>query len=603
MITMIRRNLKQGLKRIFQEYRNISIKNKLLLLFYIQILIPIVFIGYTSYTKSAQVAKDRSFAYSQDILRMIELRIEDMKEDIDSLTLQLLYDNRVYGFLKESNSDSLNKYENSIYIKNLLRDAIFSREAVESICIVTSKNDYIYFDADRKKRSIRERIPYEEIYTEASKSNGNTSLILNKTSGEIIDIYAARVIYDRDSFKPIGLIALLIKREFIESLYRDLSQESIRNISILSDDYLEIVINDSDKRYIDTLKQQSEKVQKGYNIDNKNKMLISYVVMENPNWRIVYHTPLSELYSEINSLRITISLIVVWSIVVLSILSSFTAMDIINPVKDLVGSMKELEKTGTHKQVNTNRNDEIGYLARSFNNMSSRIHYLLNMIYKEKLTRKEAELKALQAQINPHFLFNTLENINWMAQLNGVPEISTTVTALAKLMEANIGKGDKLITLGQEIEYIDNYIAILKNRFGDRLIIEKNIDEETLSVLIPKLLIQPVVENALHHGLEKVVRQGKVIFNTYIEADDVIIEVIDNGIGMTDEDLENLRETISEQADRAKESIGLSNVNKRIKLFYGEEYGVQVESKFDEYTKVILKLPIKNFRRDGEYYV
>ena len=599
---MLKIRIKDILNKIVQVYRNTTLKNKLLLLFYTQILIPMVFIGYTSYTKSAQVLENKSIAYSQDILRMIELRIEDMEADINALTLQLLYDNRIYGFLKESKADALNRYDNSSYIRNLLRDAIFSRESVDSICIITSRNDYIYFDEDREKRSIRDRIPYDEIYAEALKSKGSTTLVLNKTQNVVLDIYAARAIYDRDTFEPIGLIALLIKREFVESLYRDLSEESIRNISVLSEDYKEIVINDSDKIFIDTLKQQGNMGQRGYSIDEKNKMLVSYVFMEDPNWRIVYHIPFSELYKEIDSLKINILLIVVWAIVVLSILSGFTSMDIVNPIKQLVRSMKELEFSGTHLQVNTNRNDEIGYLTRSFNNMSARIHYLLNMIYKEKLTRKEAELKALQAQINPHFLFNTLENINWMAQLNGVPEISNTVTALAKLIEANIGKGNKLITLGQEIEYIDNYIAILKSRFGDRLVIEKNISEDTLSIMIPKLLIQPVVENALHHGLEKVTRQGRVIFNAYKVSEDVIIEIIDNGIGMTENELDNLRKTISGQTPKVENSIGLSNVNKRMRLFYGDEYGVQVESKYDEYTKVTLRLPIKNFRQEGEYY-
>jgi two-component system sensor histidine kinase YesM len=281
------------------------------------------------------------------------------------------------------------------------------------------------------------------------------------------------------------------------------------------------------------------------------------------------------------------------------------AYDIVNPINKLVKAMKVIEKEGSHNPVQINRSDEIGFLGKSFNRMSERIDYLVNIIYKEKLTRKEAELKALQAQINPHFLFNTLENINWMAQLNGVTEISDTVTALAKLMEASIGKGDKLIPISEELEYIDNYIAILKYRFLDRFVVEKNIAEESLHILIPRLLIQPLIENSISHGLEMIRRQGKITINTYVKEDEVIIEVLDNGIGMSEGELKELINSIDEKVDgsTSKSGIGLSNVNKRIKLFYGEQYGVRVESSLNEYTKVTVRIPDKALRVEGEYYV
>jgi two-component system sensor histidine kinase YesM len=231
--------------------------------------------------------------------------------------------------------------------------------------------------------------------------------------------------------------------------------------------------------------------------------------------------------------------------------------------------------------------------------MSKKIDYLVNRIYKEEIALKEAEIKALQAQINPHFLFNTLENINWMAQLNGVPEISETVSALAKLIDGSIGRGNRTITFREELEYIDNYMTVLKNRYENRLEVIKTLDEGLMEVKIPRLLIQPLVENAVKHGIGKSRRKGIIKLDAYREKGHIVFEVADNGMGMTQEELESLNLRLKkdtqilevDSAAAARKSIGLENVNRRIKLLYGSSYGVEIESSYDEYTRVTVRIP------------
>ncbi|MDT8715526.1 sensor histidine kinase [Clostridium sp. 19966] len=589
---------------ILRFYRNISLRNKLLLLFCIQIIIPIIFIGYTSYHRSSMVINEKSFNYSQDILKMIDMRIGDLCHDIDSLSMQILYDNRIYEFLKQGyNGKDSTYYSNYNYTQNILRDSVLSRSGIESICMYTPNNDCVYFDGNTQNTSIREKLPYNFVRKAALSANGNNCWVLYKIDNSDQDIYAARIIYNRDDFKPIGMIAILINREYIKSLYEELSKEGTNNISILSANNEEIIGSSGDKTYLSMVNEKGYAGGSGHYIDNKNKLLISYVVLNNPDWRIVYHRPLKEIYKDINDLRIKIIIFVIWSILGLSLLSRITAFDIVTPIDNLVEAMKRVEKGDSYKEAKVEREDEIGYLFRSFNNMAKRIDYLLNSIYKEKITRKDAEIKALQAQINPHFLFNTLENINWMAQLNGVPEISNTVTALSKLMEANMGKGDKLVNLSEEFAYVENYFEIMKYRLEDRLTIEKNIQQETLEIKIPKLLVEPIVENSLIHGIENVRRQGKVVLNSFLDSEEVVIEVIDNGIGMKEKELEKLLEDIEgEESSTVIERIGLSNVNKRIKLFYGEKYGLKVQSEYDKYTKVTIRIPANNIKGDN-YYV
>lgn len=597
-------------------YRDISIRYKLLLLFYIQILIPLIFIGYMSYQKSSEVIKNKSINYSQDLLKMIEVRLDDLDENMDSLSQELLLDRRVYDVLNSSDGDE-NKvsFYNDVY--NILRKTTLSRQEIQSICLISSKGDIYYFDSNISKVNIKQMLPYDGILNSARQAGGKLCWYLDKKDGAVQNIYVTRIVNNRDNFSEIGMLAVLIKKEYLQSIYRDLISDSLKNVSIITYNNEEILSRNKDYSYLlNEFYSRNIEGQRGYYIDSKNKMLVSYVPIPKLHWTIVSHLSLKELNREIDMLRLWIILTFIASLCILTVLSLLTAMDIIEPLNKLVKGMKKVERGESHEDIELNRNDELGYLSQSFNRMSRKIDYLVNSIYKEQITRKEAELKALQAQINPHFLFNTLESINWMAQLHDASEISEVVTALASLMDANIGRDDKLIPLREEFDYINNYIAIIKSRYEDKLSIVKEIDESLLDMSIPKLLIQPLIENAVYHGIEKITRPGEIKIRAFRQkgafpkegafqkeedlgqSNDVIIEVRDNGMGMSEEELDALNDRLSSDSSPIfgsinvkRKSIGLENVNRRIKLFYGEEYGLKIESKYGEYTNVRVRIP------------
>lgn len=588
------------LNRFVLFYKNTSIKNKLLLLFYIQIVIPLFFISFTSYQKSAEIIEQKSINYSQDILKMIELRFNDLSSSMQVLTLELLYDNRVYDALNSSDiEDNITVYGRANEIRSILRQATLSRNEIQSICLVTKNRHFYGFDSDSGKMRIEMELPYDSAVEAARKGKGQLVWFLEKQDGKVSSIYVTRMVYGRDNYNEIGLMAINIKKQYLESVYTDLSEESVNNISILSENNEEIIKEVENAGIFKEFYSQQLQGKRGFKIDSKAGMLVSYVLLEDPHWKIVYHIPLKELYREMDTLKRWVMLITVYGLIILSVLSVLTSVDIINPINRLVEGMKKVEKGKKHENVELDRNDELGYLSESFNRMSKKIDYLVNRIYKEEIALKEAEIKALQAQINPHFLFNTLENINWMAQLNGVPEISDTVSALAKLMDGSIGRGDRAITLREELEYIDNYMTILKNRYENRLEVVKNLDERLLETKIPRLLIQPLVENAVKHGIEKSRRKGVIRIDAYRQDGHIVFEIADNGIGMKQEELEvlNLRlreDSLFNEANStgpSRKSIGLENVNRRIKLMYGSSYGLDLDSSYDEYTKVTVRIP------------
>lgn len=581
-------------------YKNTSIKNKLLLLFYIQIAIPLFFISVTSYQKSAEIIEQKSINYSQDILKMIELRFNDLSSSMQVLTLELLYDNRVYDALNSSEfEDNITIYKRANEIRSILRQATLSRNEIQSICLVTNNRRFFGFDSDSGKMRIEIALPFDSAVEAARKGRGQLVWFLEKQDGKVSSIYVTRMVYDRDTYNEIGLMAINIKKQYLESVYTDLSKESVNNISILSEGNEEIIKDGESPELLKDFSQQQVQGKRGFYIDKKAGMLVSYVLLEDPNWKIVYHIPLKELYREMDTLKRWVLLIMIYGLIILSVLSVLTSLDIITPINRLVEGMKKVERGNKHEDVKLDRDDELGYLSESFNRMSKKIDYLVNRIYKEEIALKEAEIKALQAQINPHFLFNTLENINWMAQLNGVPEISDTVSALAKLMDGSIGRGDRTITFREELEYIDNYMTILKNRYENRLEVIKTLDDQLMETKIPRLLIQPLVENAVKHGIEKSRRKGIIKINAYRKEGHVVFEVADNGIGMTQEELDALNQRLHEDmlvndgntSATARKSIGLENVNRRIKLMYGSSYGLEIDSSYDEYTRVIVRIP------------
>jgi two-component system sensor histidine kinase YesM len=607
--------MKNPLGKIFKFYKDLPIRQKMLLIFNIQIIIPLFFIGYMSYWISANTIRDKSIDYSQDILRTIELRLMDSVNNLNHISQDLMYEENIYNDLRNDGSaynpnDPLNVYITTDSIQSTMKKFIISRNEIQSICVVSRDGKPKYSaDNNSSKISIRDLINYKEMSEKARQGHGKPMWYFDFKDSNVNNIFLVRTLYDRDNYKDeIGLLVMLIKKEFFQSVYLDLLTEDMKNIVVISEDNHFIVSRDSDYAHLYNRNIQKQFLGKrGWMKDEEGGNLISYVSMEQPRWKIVAFIPLDSLYKEISDLRLWMIVFCIATVIILSLISRIIAFDLIKPIKLLVDGMKKVQK-GKTVGVKVDRNDELGFITKSFNEMANEIEHLITWIYREQITRKEAQLKALQSQINPHFLFNTLESINWMAQLNNVPEISETVTAFSSLMEASIGRDDKLITLREELTYIDNYISILKKRFEDGIQLIKHIEtEKILEINIPRLLIQPLIENAVYHGIDRSSRTGIINLNVYTKEDILFIEVMDNGMGIDEEELRILNKNLSMDNDtyfrthvnKDRKSIGMENVNRRIKLFYGERFGIKIESETGEYTKVVVSIPANTAEADG----
>lgn len=322
-----------------------------------------------------------------------------------------------------------------------------------------------------------------------------------------------------------------------------------------------------------------------------------YKRLETSRHRVDYMVSLDAevLTEEMLLVRTIIWILLLFMIPLMIVIFVFFNRHVNKPVASLRKGCREIEKEHYGYQIEEENQDEEFYeLRAAFNGMSQKLQYQFEKIYLEELALKDANIMALQSQINPHFLNNTLEIINWEARMNGNQKVSSMIEALSTMLEATMNRSKiQVIPLSEELSYVDAYLYIISQRFGDNFECKKNIDESLLSVKIPRLIIQPIIENAVEHGMN-FHETGKVELTVYRKEDKLCIEVMDNGV-LTGKDKDKIRQLLSDQSaqDQPSLSIGIRNVNKRLKIMYGEEYGLTIISNAQGYTVSTITVKIE----------
>ena len=326
-------------------------------------------------------------------------------------------------------------------------------------------------------------------------------------------------------------------------------------------------------------------------------LIYSVQTLENSTWRVVGVSSFEELISDgqHEALRMVgISAIVILAAsVVLSILLSRTLS---LPIHDLILAMRSFEKSAdnfTYEPVTGVR--EVQNLSASFGHMVRKIQQLMVTVRSEEVNLRKTELKALQAQINPHFLYNTLDSISWMCERGKNAEAVEMVGALAKLFRISISKGHELIPIRSEVQHAQSYLQIQSVRYRNQFAYRFEVDEDCLDFLCNKITLQPIIENAICHGINGLVDEGEITIRVTSEGEDILFIVEDNGVGM---EPEQIAEIFTRKPD-GKAGIGIKNVNDRLKIWFGERYGLHIESEPDCGTRVTVRMP--KVREEDEY--
>lgn len=385
-------------------------------------------------------------------------------------------------------------------------------------------------------------------------------------------------------------------------------EQIFRNIDVGKNGYIYLINNDGEIIYhpkqqliYSNLLEENNIVASTYDdgsikeIFKGEDRLITVKTVGYTGWKVVCVTPIKDITSDYR--RVGIIVILLLSIFIFSYLNMIVSVRITNPIVELEKSVKQLENGDNNVDISIKGSYEIQHLGKAIKSMIKQMHVLMENIIQQQEAKRKSELNALQAQINPHFLYNTLDSIIWMIENENYDGSIIMVTALARLFRISLSKGKNIISVRNEIEHVRNYLTIQNIRYKNKFTYEIQDDENTLDLCCIKLIIQPLVENAIYHSMEFMDGDGEIIIKLYINDDNLFIEVIDNGLGMTEDEAMNLLK--KERKNKSKGSgIGIKNVNDRIKIYFGEKYGVSIYSEPDEGTMIRINMPCIRYDED-----
>jgi two-component system, sensor histidine kinase YesM len=604
---MKKRKVKLLIKKILKSlnFSNMPIKTKLFLVFSFVFIAMILlsFIIYSNYRKDKE--SGILDLISQMNVQTIK-KIDSYIDDLGNITkAPLLKDdnnnyNETFLALEASNNGEVD-FHSSRKLDNETFNLLMIKPSLHSVFIFNTKGKGGY-TLRGMELSPTAFIPVNEKWfkkTLAAKGSpvfvSSFLLPVSSSTDKILVFSVARGIKNVDEEKMIGVILVNSRIEILDNFIKDMLVYPHQKITIVDDEGR--IIYDMDRKKI-TQKLDSHVLgligeDHGFykNIEIGGlECLLSYQKSELTGMKIINTIPIEELNTNLDKMSIA-TILVTFTILVISlffvlILSSI----IVNPLKKLALTMHLVEKGDFDMRIVSNRSDEIGELSKSYNRMAVKIKRLIREVYLDKINQKELELQMLKNQINPHFLYNSLESIRMVAEVDGNENVSDMLYSLGNILRYGISLKKEIVTVRDEIEHLKDYILLQKVRFEDIFVIELDINESIYDMNILKLILQPILENAIYHGLSQIASGGIIKISGFSHEGNIVFEVSDNGSGMEKDRLQMLNDYIHGVNDSFK-SIGLKNVQRRIELYYGLGYGLQISSVFGEGTTVRVTLP------------
>ena len=576
---------------------NVSLRTRMLLSNIVVALIPFLIFsivsGFVFLDHAQKTAEEHSVQLIHQVSNSMDVYVETIEKMVNYIQLEL---QDTPFFTMESEGASGWESETD-YIRSVLENVANSHREVAGIFIATKEDLYV---STGMSRISRDPFQNERWYREASENPEEIQLISVVTGRNIVtnrsysidDVFSlAKAVQDPETGEVLGVILLDIRHDIIQSSINGVTIGEKGFVFVMDQEdnivYTPVngIVYRVNPKWVKAMEPMSVQIQGGsYQIRSE---LSPYT-----GWRTVGVFSMDEVMSSVNTIVYILFTCVIISLVLVVIVSFKFSRTLTNPIFKLKRLMKQAESGDLTVRFNFQHNDEIGELGQSFNHMIARIDQLIQMVYVEQENKRTAEMKSLQEQIKPHFLYNTLDTISWMARDYDAEDIVRLVDALTNMFRIGLSHGKDIITVKEEITHVSNYLYIQKIRYKDKLNYVIHVDESLYAIEVPKLILQPLVENAIYHGV-KAKRGGTITITGVPEGENLVFTVQDNGAGMPQEKVEELNRRMSERSvlDEQK-SFGLFYIRERIQLCYGTGYGVHVESALGEGTRVTITLPL-----------
>lgn len=599
--------------------KNLSLKNigieKVLFFSYVMVILPLLIVSIIMNSYFVDNYKQELITSNMQFVNEFQLNMDyNIKETI-SMSLTLYSNNDLLDILsKPQDRDQIEKVKDFKTFNNYLQMLIY-RNFISGVYIYTYDGQYYFGNCNTGMFNINETLKSSSWLKSIIPQNGAFAFLATHQPNQLIGgtpvFSMVRNITETSTGKQLGLMLIDINPEMIGSVYQFPDSNSNRKF-IVTDSKRSIIYHSDKNRIMSILSDNKYDPvflnDKGYFTysDHGVNYLASYSTSRLSNWKVIAVTPLESVVEKANTIRSSLIWLVIISLLFAIIFSILFSQYISQPLKNLTVKMQSVGMGNFETSCTPKGTKEVYLLGEGFNSMIEKIKNLLKNEFQLKLLKKDAEFKALQAQINPHFLYNTLESISILADIEKVPQVGKTCRILSNMFRYSISTKTDVVPIRCEIEHLQDYLSIIKLRFEEMIDFHINIGSELYEYEIIKLVLQPLVENSINHGLSDLSTKGIISVSALKENEIINFIISDNGKGMTVEKkndiinmLKNINSTnIWEAWQDNSTSIGLRNIHLRLASYYGQKYGiVSIESNPGGGTSISISIPAVKIQR------
>jgi two-component system sensor histidine kinase YesM len=579
------------------------LRNKLVFAFSFIVVFIVILLSYLSFRQTTNINAANFIDSSQKILKLVNQNLDSYVDQIDELSLSPRKDAQFMDALLS------NEYLGQFYIQNQIKNLFYSRDDIEEISIYTPLDHQLYRISRSTVNLTQEldtQTPNEPWYQQAAHSPNFRSMEsawYRHKEGETSNfLIFHRILINISDKRPLAAISITLNQKQFSRITRDITEKPEEFIGLFGDSNepfflkgLELSIEDQKDLLAHMDKQSENSRHTTWKKDHTNYLMI-YNNSAQSKWRLIELTPMDLLNQSAAKARqfnlLVGSGLVIFFIAVIIVVSNA----ITRRLKNFSRRIDQLGEGNFELDYEIRGSDEIANLSRKFNQMVVRINDLIAERYEIKINERDARLRALESQINPHFLYNSLQAISTEAIINDMDSIHHMVDALASSLRYCIKEGET-VKVADELEHIHNYLLLQKARFGSRLNVEFAVSDEVLDGFIPKMSLQILLENSIEHALEQMSEAIHITIEAYASKDFMVLKVSDDGPGIASERFHEIMESLDDNYFEYDESIGLKNLYSRLKLRFGNEATLTIRSEYKQGTEVEIGLPLrKDFR-------
>lgn len=590
--------VKKVLFRIKGWFRSQGIRQKINIIYIILIIGQLFILTFAANYISNKAIISSTIKQSDESSRLVMTNIENILDNTESYANDLTV--RINNYFVDDTVYKRNDYYTNMMFKKIFRNTLYVYKRIYSALLLLDDN--ASFVSDNVTNYINEQKIIND-YTKLIKDGNERSIWLgmekNQFSADTDNPYVLTLgkgLVNIDTGKHLGVLAVVTSENTFSNIYKNMGMGQSGKYLIC--DKNGIVVSSTNKNEI--LKPISNAVLRSWiinhdktsqilKVDGKNT-LVTLFYYQKLNWNIVGMVPLYEITQESRKISMTIIIIGIMCMLSAVLLSSKLSSTITKPLNKFIKDIKNLELHNLDVPIQISSGKDIELLVKNFNNMKQRISELMSKLMTQQEKQKKYELRLLQAQIRPHFLYNTLQLIYSMIEMDKKEQAQKATKSLGDFYRIALSGGNEIISIDQEIKYVESYMLIQKIKYDDTFSFNIDIPKELKDYKILKLTLQPIVENCIKHGLINKYKSKEGYINIQVrkQNDILVIEVKDNGIGMKPEKIHHL---FDRDSSNNNEYFGLKNIDDRIKLFYGYDYGIKITSIYMKSTTVCILIP------------